>query len=41
MIIDMASLSDDDELMRGILDAFSMSNKIENWEDFDALCVVV
>ena len=36
MIIDMASLSDDDQLMRGILDAFSMSNKIENWEDFDA-----
>ena len=36
MMIELVKSSDDDDLMRGVLEAFSMSNDIRNFDDFDA-----
>ena len=36
MMMDLATKSNDDRFMRAVLETFSMSNKIENWTDFDA-----
>jgi len=36
MFMDMAQKSDSDELVRALAEAFSMSNKIQNWKDLDA-----
>ena len=35
VMIDMVKNNDDDELMKGVLEAFSMSNEIRNFDDFD------
>lgn len=36
MMMDLATKSGDDGFLRAVMEAFSMSNKIENWTDFDA-----
>ena len=36
MMFDLAWQSPSDDLLRSFLEAFSMSNKINNWQDFDA-----
>ena len=36
MMIELVKSSDDDDLMRGVLEAFSMSNDIRNFDDLDA-----
>ena len=36
MFMKMAQESDSDELARALVEAFSMSNKIQNWKDLDA-----
>ena len=36
MMFDLAWQAPSDELLRAFLEAFSMSNKINNWQDFDA-----
>ena len=35
MMFDMVRNEPSDDLLRGLLEAFSMSNKISNWQDFD------
>ena len=36
LMMQMLRNSDSDELAQGVLEVFSMSNKIRNWKDFDA-----
>jgi hypothetical protein len=36
MMIDLVKNTDDPDLMKGVLEAFSMSNDIRNFDDFDA-----
>lgn len=36
MFMDMAQKSDSDAVARALVEAFSMSNKIQNWKDLDA-----
>ena len=35
MMLEMARKAPNDEMLHALLEAFSMSNKIHNWEDFD------
>ena len=35
MMLDVARLSPSDDLLHAMIEAFSMSNKIHNWQDFD------
>ena len=35
MMIELATRSPNDDLLHGVLEAFSMSNKIQNWQDLD------
>jgi len=36
MMLEIAKTAPTDDLLRGVLEAFSMSNSIHNWTDFDA-----
>lgn len=36
MFMNMASKSNDDRVVKALVEAFSMSNKIQNWKDLDA-----
>tara|TARA_R100001163_G_scaffold62138_1_gene52657 strand:+ start:3900 stop:8069 length:4170 start_codon:yes stop_codon:yes gene_type:complete len=35
MMLELATRSPNDDLLHGVLEAFSMSNKIQNWQDLD------